>query len=232
VKLEDSQSGQPRNSAIIREESTAPHRQCGRRLKGVGRRDAVNRAQCAAARGTDRLRSTSVRPRLRLRSASYRSASAVSPTRYGRTSTSSSVTPEVTSNRSPAAAAQNSGQAVPQICSHSPRVIPACRRILVSSATPMSPRCGLGIRTVTSSRTMNSCFPPEYGPSKPSLRKALTRFRRLVGPTGGTQPTLRTCSSIPSTVGSARFRETRNRTHSSRTSSSSSRHFSNDSALA
>jgi len=48
-----------------------------------------------------------------------------------------------------------------QARSHSRRLTPACRRRTESKPMPMSPRCGFGIVSTVSSRTMNSCLPPE-----------------------------------------------------------------------
>ena len=44
---------------------------------------------------------------------------------------------------------------------------------------------GFGIVRDRSPRCMNSCFPPPYGPAKPSWRREAIRSRRLMGPKRG-----------------------------------------------
>jgi hypothetical protein len=97
----------------------------------------------------------------------------------------------------------------------------------------MSAWWGIGMRTVTEPRTMNWCLPSEKGPSKPRARKTRTSSARRTGAKGGIAYAVALIvSSWPSTTGSERFRDTRNRIHSSRTSYSSSRHCSSVGAFA
>src|SRR3989338_3383711 len=63
---------------------------------------------------------------------------------------------------------------------HSPREIPACRRISETSAAEMFPACGFGTRTLSSPLHIKRCRPPEYGPSNPSSRSRRMRCRSEV----------------------------------------------------
>ena len=65
---------------------------------------------------------------------------------------------------------------------------PAWLTSLLRSAGPMSPRWGFGITTFWPPRIMYECLPPITGPSKPRLRRRLTRMARLMVVTLGHQP--------------------------------------------
>jgi hypothetical protein len=62
--------------------------------------------------------------------------------------------------------------------SQSLREIPACWSTSSSSSTPMSPRCGLGMVSTRSPRSMNWCFAPENGPSNCRRRRTAMSCRR------------------------------------------------------
>src|SRR5712691_6704844 len=69
--------------------------------------------------------------------------------------------------------------------SHSATEIPASLRMARRRFGPMSPLWGFGIRTRRCSLTMHWCFPPEYGPRKPSWRRQRLNSVRVVGPKRG-----------------------------------------------
>jgi len=72
--------------------------------------------------------------------------------------------------------------------SHSSRESPACRRMSVRRAGAISWLCGLGIVRRNSPLSMNRCFPPAYGPSKPCRLSPATSWAWLIGGSRGIRP--------------------------------------------